>query len=626
MASGSEASTCSASTSASVVQTESSSSSNREKSDVWKYFRKKGPKTVECTLCDKEYAFHGGTSNLRDHLVRMHSNEFKPKQQPCLDAFVIRGKCPDSRAKRISELIANMVARDLRPAAVVEGDGFKALMKFIEPGYKAPSATHIATVIRRQYEAAKVALKQKLKEDASSLAITSDIWTSCANDTYISLTAHFISADWQMVSCVLATSPFPEQHTGINIAEKLKEIVISYDIDMKRVRALVHDQGSNMELSAAVLEENFSCESLSCAAHRLQLCIQEGLEVRAIAGAIGAAKKLVGHFRHSALATSELHKRQEGMGMPPKRLQQDCPTRWNSTYYMVKTLLANRWPVTAVLSDERVTKRQYRYLDMSSEKWMVLEELVKVLEPLEVATVFLSKEQNTSLSTVYPVVHGLVVKLNATEEDSEAIRSCKVKVAAAIRRRWDLDSLDVTQVSVLATALDPRFRSLKFLTADKRVAVKAKLLQLANSLKQDFEALKSAGTDSHSKNGSGTDSPTESAPAPKRKKTAFDVLLGEEEETNGDSTSIEEQIGHYFAEKPAPRDCYPLKWWQQNEFRYQYLAKVARSILCVPATSTASERLFSTAGLTVTKLRSCLKPENVDALLFLNKKFEYLYQ
>ena len=54
--------------------------------------------------------------------------------------------------------------------------------------------------------------------------------------------------------------------------------------------------------------------------------------------------------------------------------------------------------------------------------------------------------------------------------------------------------------------------------------------------------------------------------------------------------------------------------------------KLHRSILCVPATSTASERLFSTAGLTVTKLRSCLKPENVDALLFLNKNFEYLYQ
>ena len=106
-------------------------------------------------------------------------------------------------------------------------------------------------------------------------------------------------------------------------------------------------------------------------------------------------------------------------------------------------------------------------------------------------------------------MHGLVVKLNATEEDSDTIRSFKVKVAAAIRRRWDLDSLDVTQVSVLASALDPRFRSLKFLTDDKRLAVKAKLLQLANSMKRDCESFEaeSASTDSHSQSGSGTDPP-----------------------------------------------------------------------------------------------------------------------
>ena len=47
---------------------------------------------------------------------------------------------------------------------------------------------------------------------------------------------------------------------------------------------------------------------------------------------------------------------------------------------------------------------------------------------------------------------------------------------------------------------------------------------------------------------------------------------------------------------------------------FKTLAKVTRSVLCVPATSTASERLFSTAGLTVTNLRS-LKPDNVDAFV-----------
>ena len=53
---------------------------------------------------------------------------------------------------------------------------------------------------------------------------------------------------------------------------------------------------------------------------------------------------------------------------------------------MIRSLLENRWPVTAVLSDEAVTQQKYRYLDLSSENWILLEELVKVLEPLEVAT------------------------------------------------------------------------------------------------------------------------------------------------------------------------------------------------------------------------------------------------
>lgn len=38
----------------------------------------------------------------------------------------------------------DMVARDLRLAALVERGGFKDLMKYIEPGYKVPTASHIS--------------------------------------------------------------------------------------------------------------------------------------------------------------------------------------------------------------------------------------------------------------------------------------------------------------------------------------------------------------------------------------------------------------------------------------------------------------------------------------------------
>ena len=96
------------------------------------------------------------------------------------------------------------------------------------------------------------------------------------------------------------------------------------------------------------------------------------------------------------------------------KLQQDCPTHWNSTFYMIRSLLENRWPITAVLSDETITKQQYYYLDLTSENWLLLEDLFKVLEPLEIATVVFIRENHISLSVVLPVVYSIISQLSSS--------------------------------------------------------------------------------------------------------------------------------------------------------------------------------------------------------------------
>ena len=110
-------------------------------------------------------------------------------------------------------------------------------------------------------------------------------------------------------------------------------------------------------LTGELLQAESDIVSLSCAARKLKLCVEEGLSVNVISCAIAATRNLVGHFNHSPLATSELRKWQESMGPPALKLQQDCPTRWNSQFYMTKKLLQCKWPVSTVLSDETVTKR-----------------------------------------------------------------------------------------------------------------------------------------------------------------------------------------------------------------------------------------------------------------------------
>lgn len=63
----------------------------------------------------------------------------------------------------------------------------------------------------------------------------------------------------------------------------------------------------------------------------------------------------------------------------------------------------------------------------------------------------------------------------------------------------------------------------------------------------------------------------------------------------------------------------PLKWWKCHKINFPLLCKLAQKYLCIQATSSASERAFSTSGNVVSAHRSCLKPDKVDMLVFLAK-------
>ena len=53
---------------------------------------------------------------------------------PLMSTFTDARRCSPARATRITEMIAEMVGRDLRPLSMVEGDGFRQLLNYFEPG------------------------------------------------------------------------------------------------------------------------------------------------------------------------------------------------------------------------------------------------------------------------------------------------------------------------------------------------------------------------------------------------------------------------------------------------------------------------------------------------------------
>ena len=94
-------------------------------------------------------------------------------KQPLMSMFTDARRRSPARATRITELNAKMVARDLRPLSVVEGDGFRQLVNYIEPNYRVPSRPHIRSACQKPYASAKVKLLVTLQ--SHYVAFTSDL-------------------------------------------------------------------------------------------------------------------------------------------------------------------------------------------------------------------------------------------------------------------------------------------------------------------------------------------------------------------------------------------------------------------------------------------------------------------
>ena len=175
----------------------------------------------------------------------------------------------------------------------------------------------------------------------------------------------------------------------------------------------------------------------------------------------------------------------------------------------------------------------------------------------------------------------------------------------------------------MACIIDPRFKECKFLGPEKHIQVKGALTGLVCKEKSSLEG----------KQGSGSSHKGEVIePAIKKRRSGLAVLLGDDYTnenitSNGDSDDTDpvlKEIESYLKERPIDREEHPLEWWKENQHRFPLVSRVAKRYLTIPIMSTPAERVFSTAGLTVTRLRSCLTPEHVNMLVYLNKNASFI--
>ncbi len=272
----------------------------------------------------------------------------------------------------------------------------------------------------------------------------------------MTITAHFITADWEMRSLVLQTRPLYKSHTGTHLAQVLTQAVEEWKLERPNTNIPVTTDNAKNQINA--VNEAGLWPQIGCFAHAVNLASQKGITVNKMDRLLGRIRKVVSYFHRSTTAAHVLKTKQEMLKLPTHKLIPDVPTSWNSTYDMFERYLEQQAAIYSALT-EKTLKKNVKDIITLSDDVRVAEEVLQVLKPLKTVTSLLSTETSPSVSMILPLKTRILQSMAPSVEDSPITRDVKTAIREDLKPRYTSPPT-LQDYPHRSTALDPRFKSL----------------------------------------------------------------------------------------------------------------------------------------------------------------------
>jgi hypothetical protein len=137
--------------------------------------------------------------------------------------------------------------------------GFIPAWKFEVIDKKAPKL-FVLTSNKLREEVSKIGLytrqATKIEINRHKCAFTTDHWTGPNNETYTTLTGHYIDNDWSLCSCVLDFRVFHGSTNGQRVMVDLEEVFNSYNLQEDKIIMVITDTAASMNTFGKYLEDS----------------------------------------------------------------------------------------------------------------------------------------------------------------------------------------------------------------------------------------------------------------------------------------------------------------------------------------------------------------------------------
>lgn len=525
----------------------------------------------------------------------------------------------EERKIEIDNLIMDLFIVDLQPFRMIKDKAFSNLINYTFPRYTIPSKRFFANVLLRgRYESLRAIKMKEIRNTAKSVCVTTDMWTSRKNNSYMAITAHYIDDEFNLKSvlleCVLL---YGSVRTSENLAVELKRVMNRWKLSDKILLGVSDDDEIEMKKA---FEQNLEWTHYSCYAHLFNSVVQSALkssdEINVILDKI---RTIAVYYRKGKPAWRKLKSHQEKKGKLTRPPLLDNKLRWISTFYMLRRMLVIKEEVNSLLQSSRKTKVSY----VTNLEWQLCEHLYCVLKPCEEVIQNISAEKSVAGSIVIPIITGLTKRIETLEHASLLSVAEKFRRQLLLAINKHFSSLTNSRIFTLCMLLDPRFK-LYFEDTNIAESTTKHAINLVTELMKEEEKDDDAAALRTIESKCTTT------------KNALQNVVG---------NNMSSSVWHHYNEKMQhlrPKSSCrgratievqrylddkvilvheissPLDWWREHHMIYPFLGKVAQRMLNVVATCITCKRVFSAAGRNLCDRRRILEASSVRELMFLH--------
>ncbi|XP_026459303.1 zinc finger BED domain-containing protein RICESLEEPER 2-like [Papaver somniferum] len=656
----------------SAVSTPSSSnaslSNKRRKSIVWSHFtiqqvELNGAKINKaiCNYCKKHYSCSsgGGTGHLNRHWKKclprhhgiMNPNDPNIHYSPTpltIEGSVIRpipvqlptpAKSTPGPSRLVSDAgpvdpgfmydqgrmregLAVYVSAAEQPFTFGQDRRFEYFMRnYCQPGFSKVPKRVVKNDALEIFKMQKQGLISEFANHNGVISFTSDMWTSSNYKLgYLSLTAHYISSDtWFLNKKIIGFRMLEYPHSDQHMYQSILNILNEYGI-VDKCFSITFDNYSANSSATDFFKHNFHPPyegllfHIRCLCHTINLIVQDGIKLIDEDSEKNYIEKIRDSLIFIISSPSRLQEFDDLCKMndlKPRRFKMDTPTRWNSTYLMLKSCQGYE-----LLIKEFNSKYNHVFLvDRDFECAFTFMQLLEVFyDAIKILADVYYPTSSIALNQLYNISNTFV----------ECRRySTYATIFAKMEQRFKTYCEHIPPIFLLSSVMDPRKKLLGTEALIEGISEKLNihLHNTSDSIKSMLSTLYNSYEQSHGNPSHG--SAMAASPHTIRKNDASWNLIASKGKQKSTSSSalahtdlykyLDTEFTDFITDQEDEANFDLLSWWRKYCGNFPILSIMARDLLTPPVSTVASGVAFSASGSVLDEKKTKLSAEMLDA-------------